>query len=95
MWDRYTIEFFSFFLLLNIFFLRIYPDYSFPSLYSSQFLATAPSPPFSLSRKEQCSCKPPTAYMNRVLLKGRLGLKERLDGEKRMKPRQIFSDQGL
>jgi hypothetical protein len=33
--------------------------------------------------------------MKQVLLKGRLGLKERLDGEKRMKPRQIFSDQGL
>ena len=37
----------------------------------------------------------PVAYMNRVLLEGRLGLKERLDCEKRMKPRQIFSDQGL
>ena len=41
-----------------------------------------------------CSCKPPVAYMNWVLLKGRLGLKERLDGEKRMMSRQIFSDQG-
>jgi hypothetical protein len=32
----------------------------------------------------------PTAYMNWVFLEGRLGLKERLDSEKRMKPRQIF-----
>jgi hypothetical protein len=34
----------------------------------------------------------PAAYMNRVFLEGRLRLKERerLDGEKRMKPRQIF-----
>jgi hypothetical protein len=31
--------------------------------------------------------------MSQVLLEGRLGLKERLDGKKRMKPRQIFSDQ--
>jgi hypothetical protein len=30
------------------------------------------------------------AYMNRVFLEGRLGLKERLDGEKRKKPRQFF-----
>ena len=37
----------------------------------------------------KCSCKPPVAYMSRVLLKGRLGLKE-LDGEKRMRPREIF-----
>jgi hypothetical protein len=36
----------------------------------------------------------PAAYMNRVFLEGRLGLKERLDGEKRMKARHVFSDQG-
>ena len=28
--------------------------------------------------------------MNRVFLEAKLGLKERLDCEKRMKPRQIF-----
>ena len=41
-----------------------------------------------------CSCKQLMGYMNLILLEGRLGPKERLDGEKRMKPRQIFSDQG-
>jgi hypothetical protein len=36
----------------------------------------------------------PVAYVNQVHLKGGLGLKERLEGEKRMMPRQIFSEQG-
>ena len=29
-----------------------------------------------------CNTKPPVAYMNQVLLKGRLGLKKRLNGER-------------
>ena len=29
-----------------------------------------------------CNCKPPVAYMNQVLLKGRLGLKETRQREK-------------
>jgi hypothetical protein len=34
------------------------------------------------SNNSRCSYKPPMAYMNRVLLKVRLGLKMRLDRER-------------
>ena len=38
-----------------------------------------------------CSCKLPEAYMNRVFLKGRLGLKVRLDREKDAKIKVLCS----
>jgi hypothetical protein len=46
---------------------------------------------FPLTYYILCSSSRPAAYMNQVFLEGRLGLKERLGGKKRMmRPRQIF-----